>query len=83
MRQDPQLTAHIVGYTDDRGPEDANLRLSLQRAEAARDYLVQRHGIGAGRITVEGRGSAEPVASNETAEGRAMNRRAEIILRRE
>src|SRR5699024_12810583 len=51
--------------------------LSEQRAEAVKEYLVQRHGIDPSRITTEGRGSADPVASNDTDEGRRENRRAD------
>ena len=80
MQQDPDIRALILGYTDSTGSPEANQRLSLQRAEAVRAYLVERHGIEASRIDVEGRGSSDPVASNETAEGRAQNRRAVIVL---
>jgi hypothetical protein len=81
MRQDGELDAHIIGYTDSTGSADANQRLSAQRAEAVRDYLVSRHGIDASRITTEGQGSADPIASNDTDEGRRQNRRAVVILR--
>ena len=81
MRQDPNLDAQVLGYTDSTGSADANQRLSEQRAEAVKEYLVQRHGIDASRITTEGRGSADPVASNDTEDGRRQNRRSVIILR--
>jgi hypothetical protein len=81
MRQDPELSALVIGYSDSQGPEATNQRMSEQRAQAVEDYLVQRQGIDADRISVQGRGSADPVASNETAEGRAQNRRAVVILR--
>jgi OOP family OmpA-OmpF porin len=80
MRQDPNLDAQVIGYTDSTGSADANQRLSEQRAEAVREYLVQRHGIDATRITTEGRGSADPVASNDDDAGRRQNRRAVVIL---
>ena len=81
MRQDPELSALVIGYSDSQGPEATNQRMSEQRAQAVEDYLVQRQGIDGDRISVQGRGSADPVASNETAEGRAQNRRAVVILR--
>jgi outer membrane protein OmpA-like peptidoglycan-associated protein len=81
MKQDPALRAQVVGYSDNAGSADGNQRLSEQRADAVKNYLVSRHGIDAARISVEGRGVNEPVASNDTAEGRAENRRAVVILR--
>ena len=81
MRSDPSLHAHVTGHSDDRGGEAANQRYSLARAEAVKAYLVDRFGIDPSRITTEGAGSSQPIASNNTAEGRAMNRRAEIVVR--
>lgn len=80
MKQDPGATARIVGYTDATGQASANQALSVRRAEAARDYLVRRHGIDARRIQTEGRGSSDPVASNDTPAGRKENRRAVIVV---
>jgi outer membrane protein OmpA-like peptidoglycan-associated protein len=80
MKQDPSATALILGYTDAQGSEEANRRLSEQRAEAARESLVSRHGIDAARIRVEGRGSSEPVGSDATEAGRQENRRAVIVI---
>lgn len=81
MKQDPALQAEVLGYSDDQGPESANLRISEQRAMAVKDYLVTRHGIDPSRITTDARGEADPVGDNATAAGRAQNRRAVIILR--
>ena len=81
LKQDPELDAHVIGYTDSTGSAATNQRVSEQRAQAVKDYLVQRHGIDARRITTEGRGPADPVASNDTAAGRKQNRRAVVILR--
>ncbi len=80
MKQDPSAQALVIGYTDSRGSDAANQKMSERRAEAVKTYLVQRHGIDASRIQTEGRGSAEPVASNDTAAGRAQNRRAVVII---
>jgi outer membrane protein OmpA-like peptidoglycan-associated protein len=74
-------SAHItvVGHTDSTGGDALNDRLSLDRAEAVRDYLSVR-GIGLARFTVQGHGSHEPVGSNTTDAGRAQNRRVEIFI---
>jgi OOP family OmpA-OmpF porin len=67
----------IVGHTDSTGNAAANQRLSVQRAEAAKAYLVSK-GIERNRIYTEGKGATQPVADNRTAEGRAKNRRIEV-----
>jgi OmpA-OmpF porin, OOP family len=74
----PNVRAKIGGYTDNTGNAAANKRLSQQRADNVRQALVQQ-GVSAERLTAEGYGSAHPVASNSTEEGRAKNRR--IALR--
>ena len=81
MKQDPALTAQVVGYSDNSGSDAANQKVSEQRSDAVKQYLISRHGIDASRITTEGRGSAEPVGDNATAEGRRQNRRAVVILK--
>jgi len=68
-----------AGHTDSIGSDAYNKKLSMRRAEAVRDYLV-KHGISANRIRVEGLGESKPVASNDTADGRAQNRRVELNL---
>jgi outer membrane protein OmpA-like peptidoglycan-associated protein len=69
----------VVGHTDDVGSADYNLDLSQRRAEAVVAGLTER-GIDPGRISAEGRGLTEPVASNDTEEGRAQNRRVEVLV---
>ncbi|MCU0692543.1 MAG: OmpA family protein [Polyangiaceae bacterium] len=69
----------VEGHTDSRGRADANQTLSLQRAEAVRTHLVSR-GIPSEKIRAVGLGSSRPVADNATAEGRANNRRVELIV---
>lgn len=80
LRQNPRAVVTIVGHSDASGAADVNQRISLARAENARDYLVETHAVDAARITAEGAGSAEPVADNETAEGRSRNRRIHIVV---
>jgi len=70
----------IVGHSDNQGTLDANLALSQRRAEAVRDALVSR-GVAAERLDARGVGFLAPVASNATEEGRARNRRVELVLR--
>ncbi|MDO9693314.1 MAG: OmpA family protein [Candidatus Latescibacteria bacterium] len=69
----------VEGYTDSQGSDDYNLDLSRRRAEAVRNYLV-RSGYPADRILAEGIGESRPIADNSTSEGRANNRRVEIVL---
>jgi outer membrane protein OmpA-like peptidoglycan-associated protein len=79
LNQHPVTTVTIIGHTDSTGSDAVNDPLSINRAAATRDYLVQR-GVSAQRIAVDGRGSRQPVADNSTASGRAMNRRVEIFI---
>lgn len=69
----------IVGHTDSTGSDELNDRLSLERAQSVRNYLVDR-GVRAERIQTAGRGKREPIADNSTEAGRAKNRRVEIFL---
>lgn len=69
----------IVGHTDARGSESYNQDLSERRAQSATEYLTQQ-GIASGRVTSVGKGESEPVASNETADGRQQNRRVEVAI---
>jgi outer membrane protein OmpA-like peptidoglycan-associated protein len=75
MKQDPSLSAQIIGHADSSGSATSNDRLSRERAEAAKAYLVSRHGIAAERIATEGRGSSE--ATGNAAE----DRRAVVVVR--
>jgi outer membrane protein OmpA-like peptidoglycan-associated protein len=69
----------VQGYTDSRGSAALNQDLSTRRAESVKDYLVSK-GVAGERLSSEGLGPSNPVADNETAEGRANNRRVEIIV---
>jgi outer membrane protein OmpA-like peptidoglycan-associated protein len=75
----PGLTLKIAGYTDSTGSDDFNLKLSSQRADAVRTFLVQQ-GLSADSVTSAGMGSADPVASNDSSVGRQQNRRVEIVV---
>ena len=75
-----QSTIDIIGHADSDGAEDYNLDLSRRRASSVAQYLVSRNVL-ADRLYVDGRGESDPVASNATAEGKAMNRRVEIVIR--
>jgi OOP family OmpA-OmpF porin len=69
----------IAGHTDATGPMALNLRLSRARAEAVRAYLAQK-GVAVDRMVAQGYGPDEPLATNSTADGRALNRRVELRL---
>jgi outer membrane protein OmpA-like peptidoglycan-associated protein len=76
---DPALRLRIVGHTDDQGALDYNLRLSQSRADAVRSALVQRHDIAADRLSAHGVAFLAPLASNVDEDGRAKNRRVELL----
>ena len=78
LRKYPEVDIIIEGYTDSRGPDEYNLNLSTRRAQSAKNYLIGQ-GVESYRITVVGMGEAYPVASNDTEEGRAENRR--VVLK--
>jgi outer membrane protein OmpA-like peptidoglycan-associated protein len=75
----PNMTVQLEGHTDSIGDPESNKQLSVDRANAVKDLLVQG-GIDAGRITTEGIGEERPIASNDTEEGRAKNRRTELAV---
>jgi outer membrane protein OmpA-like peptidoglycan-associated protein len=75
----PTLHVTVEGHTDSVGTDDYNQQLSERRAQAVRDYFVQQ-GINQAALEAHGYGKSEPIASNDTAEGRQQNRRVELIL---
>jgi len=78
-QQDPEAKIVVEGYTDSQGGDAFNQALSERRARSVREYLVS-HGIAQDRITSEGFGPARSIADNSSAEGRANNRRVEIVV---
>jgi len=79
MKLAPDNRFEIGGHTDSVGVEDYNVDLSRRRAEAVREYLVSK-GIEPGRLEVRGYGASDPVASNDTEEGRSLNRRVQLRI---
>jgi outer membrane protein OmpA-like peptidoglycan-associated protein len=75
----PGLTIEVDGHTDNVGGDEFNQTLSEQRASAVRDYLVQQ-GVSANAVSAKGFGKTQPVASNDNATGRQMNRRVELVV---
>jgi OmpA-OmpF porin, OOP family len=76
----PTASIEVGGHTDTDGEADANMALSQRRAQAVVDYMV-RAGVPADRLKAVGYGETEPVASNDTDEGKAQNRRIEFLVR--
>jgi outer membrane protein OmpA-like peptidoglycan-associated protein/Tol biopolymer transport system component len=79
LKQNPQVSIEIQGFTDDIGNNDQNLELSKNRAKAVYDYLVS-HGVKQERLDFKGFGEAKPVASNVTEDGRQKNRRTSFVI---
>lgn len=79
LKDNPDLKLKLVGHTDNVGSDRFNLRLSIDRAKAIRDYIVER-GVDASRVTVEGKGMREPLNGNATPEEQALNRRVEMTI---
>lgn len=79
LRNDPALRLAVVGHTDAQGGADYNLDLSRRRADHVVAALVRGHGIDASRLQARGAGAGEPVASNDSEDGRAKNRRVELV----
>jgi len=82
MNNDFSFEITIVGHTDNVGSETQNKTLSKNRAKSVMEFLID-NGIEESRMKFEGKGLQEPIASNDTAEGRAQNRRVEIVIRKE
>ncbi|SDG40588.1 OmpA family protein [Paraburkholderia phenazinium] len=80
IKAHPGKRVLVAGYTDNVGNPDSNLKLSIARAGAVRDWLIEVSGISATQFAIQGYGDTRPIADNETTAGRAKNRRVEITL---
>ena len=78
LKRYPELKVEVAGHTDSSGASEYNAKLSQRRADAVRKYLISK-GVNADNLTAKGYGEDKPVASNATREGRARNRRVELI----
>ena len=79
LEENPEVNVYIVGHTDNVGDYTLNQKLSKARGESVKNYLVSKYGISAARLSGDGAGPICPVTSNETEEGKALNRRVEIV----
>ena len=79
LNGEPEARIRIVGHTDSQGGDDFNQNLSQRRAQAVGSYLMTQ-GIANTRVEVAGMGESQPIASNDTAAGRAENRRVEVTI---
>lgn len=79
LKTNNTTVVYVVGHTDSSGTDAINYPLSQNRADSTKNYLVGK-GVSSARITTEGKGSTQPVASNDTAAGKAQNRRVEVYV---
>ena len=79
LQNNPQTNILVVGHTDSLGTAAHNMDLSIRRANAVKLFIDQQ-GVNSARLTTQGKGETEPIASNSTAAGRAQNRRVEIVI---
>ncbi len=79
LQNNSALKIYVVGHTDNVGSFDSNMKLSKDRADAVAKVLVTKHGIAPGRLKAYGMSSLGPVASNRTEDGKAKNRRVELV----
>ncbi len=79
LKKDTSLKIYVVGHTDSVGSFDSNMSLSKARAEAVVDVLVKEYGIDSGRLKAHGVGPLVPASTNRSEDGRAMNRRVELV----
>jgi outer membrane protein OmpA-like peptidoglycan-associated protein len=80
LEKNPKVKVEISGHTDNQGEDAYNLELSQRRADAVKEYLTTKAGIEQKRIQTKGYGATNPIAPNETEEGRAKNRRTEFKI---
>jgi len=79
LKADPNLKLYVVGHTDNTGTFDANMKLSMERAVSVVNALVTQHSVNAASLKACGSGPISPVASNDSEEGKALNRRVELV----
>ncbi len=79
LKNNPETNITIIGHTDSQGTDAYNQGLSNRRAASVKSYAVAQ-GIASGRMSTQGRGETEPIADNTTEDGRAQNRRVEIVI---
>lgn len=79
LKAHPELKVEVQGHTDNVGKPDANLKLSQARADAVKASLTKEYGVGEGQLTAKGYGDTKPSADNKSPEGRANNRRVELV----
>jgi OOP family OmpA-OmpF porin len=80
LQANPKAFVALQGFTDNKGTPEYNMKLSRERAESVADYLVKNFKLDSGRVAAVWYGESNPVASNDTAEGRAKNRRVEVAV---
>jgi OOP family OmpA-OmpF porin len=80
IKQYPENKAVIEGYTDSKGSDSYNLKLSQRRADSVRKYLIDNFGVNPNQLSAKGYGETRPIATNDTDEGRQRNRRVELHL---
>jgi outer membrane protein OmpA-like peptidoglycan-associated protein len=81
LQENPEINIYIVGHTDNSGDYAMNLKLSKNRGESVKNYLISKYKISATRLSGDGVGPVCPVTTNDTEEGRSLNRRVEIVKR--
>ncbi|PJJ83492.1 OmpA family protein [Mucilaginibacter auburnensis] len=79
LKNNPETNILIIGHTDDTGSDSHNMDLSVRRAESVKTFLTAAN-VSSSRLTTTGKGESEPIADNTTADGRAQNRRVEIVI---
>ena len=79
MKENPAIVIEMSAHTDAKGSDEYNFKLSDNRARSVMEYIISK-GIDASRITSKGYGESKPVATNETDEGRQLNRRVEFTI---